>query len=138
VHVAQAAEKAFRDVLPLMTNGTRLQEIVKATEQSIMGSGYFTNNKYSGHGIGENLHEPPIIPCTSTAPENIKLVPGMVVCIEPLVQVNGPATLVSVDGWTVVNANGELCSHFERCVEITEDEPKILGGQGACYEFAYV
>ncbi|MCI0454507.1 MAG: type I methionyl aminopeptidase [Candidatus Dadabacteria bacterium] len=108
----------------------RLFDISQAIQSSVEKEGFSVVRAFVGHGIGRKLHEEPQVP--NFVPENghwgrgIRLKPGMVIAIEPMVNVGGPEVKVLGDGWTAVTVDGTLSAHFEHTVAILEDGPMIL------------
>ncbi|MGQ0794478.1 MAG: type I methionyl aminopeptidase [Deltaproteobacteria bacterium] len=108
----------------------RLYEISHAIESFVMMQGFSVVKVFVGHGIGKNLHEDPQVP--NFVPENgahgrgLKLKQGMVIAIEPMVNVGRPDVKILADGWTAVTVDGALSAHFEHTVAILEDGPRIL------------
>ncbi len=116
--------------------GNRLKQISKAIQEYVESRGYSVVRQLTGHGIGQQMHEPPQIPNFYSAGEftdyELVLEPGMVLAIEPMVNVGTAQVQVDEDGWTVRTADGELSAHFEHTVVVTDDEPLILTlAQGA-------
>ncbi|MET1000212.1 MAG: M24 family metallopeptidase, partial [Acidimicrobiia bacterium] len=81
---------------------------------------------YTGHGIGTAMHEEPDVPNHGPAGRGLRLREGLVIAIEPMVNVGAAATRVLDDGWTVVTADGSRAAHFEHTVALTADGPVIL------------
>ena len=79
-----------------------------------------------GHGIGRALHEDPPVPNYGKPGTGLKLEPGLVIAIEPMVNVGTFETRLLPDGWTVVTADGALSAHFEHTIAITENGPEVL------------
>lgn len=107
--------------------GYYLYDISAAIQKYIEDNGFSVVRDYVGHGIGKNLHEDPQIP--NFRPLNKKgpkLIKGMTLAIEPMVNVGAKDIKVLQDGWTVVTKDGSLCAHYENTVLITENEPEIL------------
>lgn len=107
--------------------GYYLYDISAAVQKYIEDNGFSVVRDYVGHGIGKNLHEDPQIP--NFRPFNKKgpkLVKGMALAIEPMVNAGAKDIKVLQDGWTVVTKDGSLCAHYENTVIITENEPEIL------------
>lgn len=101
--------------------------MIGATIQNYAESrGYSVVREYGGHGIGKNLWEEPFIPHIGPADRGPLLQPGMVINIEPMINVGRPDTRLLDDEWTVVTADGSLSAQFEHMVAITEDGPDIL------------
>ena len=82
--------------------------------------------EYVGHGVGKRLHEPPQVPNFGASGKGLELQVGLVLAIEPMVNVGGWQTRILDDEWTVVTADGSLSCHFEHTVAITEDGPLVL------------
>ena len=82
--------------------------------------------EFVGHGIGTNLHEEPQIPNYGVPGQGVRLTAGMVLAIEPMVNVGGASVKVLDDGWTAVTQDGSLSAHFEHTIAITNDGPLVL------------
>jgi methionyl aminopeptidase len=106
--------------------GNRVGDISAAVQQHVESNGYHVVRQYVGHGIGTEMHEDPEVPNFGKAGRGPRLVPGMTICIEPMVNETTPEVKVLSDKWTVVEANGNLSAHFEHCIAITNDKPMIL------------
>jgi len=110
--------------------GNRLYDISAAIQEYVEGEGFSIVRSFVGHGIGKKLHEDPQVP--NFVPENgnngrgMKLKPGMVMAIEPMVNVGRPDVKILKDGWTAVTVDGTLSAHFEHTVAVTEDGPLVL------------
>jgi methionyl aminopeptidase len=83
--------------------------------------------EFVGHGIGTSLHEDPQVPNFGDAGQGPRLKPGLVLAIEPMVNVGESGVKVDADGWTARTADGKLSAHFEYSVAVTEAGPRILG-----------
>lgn len=88
--------------------------------------GYGIVRNYCGHGIGREVHESPEIPNWGRTGHGSRLVSGMTICIEPMINVKGDDVKTLKDGWTVVTKNGSLSAHFEHTIAITPDGPVIM------------
>ncbi len=106
--------------------GKRLSDISHAIQSHVEGAGFSVVRKFVGHGIGKELHEDPQIPNYGKPGMGIRLKPGMVLAIEPMVNTGGYEIETLEDGWTTVTKDGGLSAHFEHTVAITEDGPVIL------------
>lgn len=106
--------------------GNHLGDISHAVQTTVESRGYYLTREYSGHGIGQELHEAPQILNVGQPGRGLRLSEGMTLCIEPMVLIGTAQTRVLADGWTVVSVNGALTAHFENTVAITEDGPEIL------------
>ncbi len=109
-----------------MVPGNRLSDIGHAVESRAARGNYSVVRQFVGHGIGQELHEPPQIPNYGRPGRGPRLLPGMVFAIEPMVNVGTEKVRMLDDEWTAVTADGELSGHFEHTVLITEDGPEIL------------
>ena len=89
-------------------------------------NGYSVVRAFVGHGVGAQLHEEPEVPNFGAAGRGPRLIPGMTLAIEPMVNVGTHEVRVLKDGWTVVTADGKLSAHYENTVLITDGEPEIL------------
>lgn len=106
--------------------GGYVSDIGYAIERYARGLGYGIVRKYCGHGIGQALHEEPPVPNHGPPGQGPRLEPGMVVCIEPMLNAGTGHTREMRDGWTVKTADGKLSAHFEHMVAVTPDGPRIL------------
>lgn len=106
--------------------GNRLSDISAAVEAVAIPHAYGVVEKYVGHGIGRALHEDPHVPNYGRPGRGPRLVPGLVLAIEPMFNLGGAETRELDDGWTVVTADGELSAHWEHTVAITQDGPWVL------------
>ena len=108
------------------TTGNRLYDISHAVQSYAEANGYSVVREFVGHGIGRNLHEDPQIPNFGAAGQGPRLKPGMVLAIEPMVNLGGYATVIQQDNWTAVTADGRLSAHFEHTIAVMPDGPWIL------------
>lgn len=107
-------------------SGNRLYDISHAVQGYAEANGYSVVREFVGHGIGRSLHEDPQIPNFGAAGQGPRLKPGMVLAIEPMVNVGGSTTVIQKDNWTAVTADGSLSAHFEHTIAIMPDGPWIL------------
>ena len=107
-------------------SGGRLGDIGRAIQQYVEQRGYSVVRKFVGHGVGTQLHEAPEVPNFGTPGRGIRLMPGMTLAIEPMINQGGYDVKVLPDGWTVLTKDGSLSAHFEHTVAITPDGPQIL------------
>jgi methionyl aminopeptidase len=109
------------------TPGNHMGDIGHAVQKVVESAGFGVVHKYVGHGIGRKMHEGPNVPNLGRRRRGIELVPGMVLAIEPMVNMGSADTSGPfADGWTVYSEDGSPSAHFERTVAITEDGPVIL------------
>ena len=106
--------------------GNRLQDISAAVQVHVESQGFSVVRDFVGHGIGQNLHEKPQVPNFGEAGRGIRLLPGMTLAIEPMINAGGYEVKVLEDGWTAVTKDGSLSAHFEHSVAVTENGPYIL------------
>jgi methionyl aminopeptidase len=107
-------------------SGHRLSDISHAVQSHVEAAGFSVVRKFVGHGIGKDLHEDPQIPNYGKPGVGLRLRPGMVFAIEPMVNMGGYDVETLEDGWTTVTKDGSLSAHFEHTIAITEDGPVIL------------
>ena len=106
--------------------GGRVGDISAAVQQYVEANGFSVVRNYVGHGIGTSLHEAPEVPNFGVSGRGVRLVPGMTLAIEPMVNAGSYDVKVMPDGWTVLTKDGSLSAHFEHTVAITADGPKIM------------
>ena len=106
--------------------GGRIGDIGHAVQSYVEARGYSVVRQFVGHGVGTHLHEAPEVPNFGTPGRGIRLLPGMTIAIEPMVNAGGYDVKVQPDGWTVVTKDGSLSAHFEHTIVITADGPKIM------------
>jgi methionyl aminopeptidase len=109
--------------------GRRLSDISAAVQQHVESHGFSVVREFVGHGIGTSLHEDPQVPNYGTPGSGPVLKEGLVLAIEPMVNIGGPAVRIHADGWTASTIDGSLSAHFERSIAITGDGPLVLGGE---------
>ena len=107
-------------------SGGRLGDIGAAIQQYVEKRGYSVVRQFVGHGIGTQLHEAPEVPNFGTQGRGIRLMPGMTLAIEPMINVGHYDVKVMPDGWTVLTKDGSLSAHFEHTIVITPDGPQIM------------
>lgn len=108
--------------------GNRVVDISRAVQRSVEANDFHIVREYTGHGVGRQMHEAPQVLnyVANDADANIVLTPGMVIAIEPMVQVGTWETKTLRDNWTVVSKDRSLAAHFEHTVAITNNGPEIL------------
>jgi methionyl aminopeptidase len=106
--------------------GNRLYDISHAVQDYVESNGYSVVREFVGHGIGRSLHEDPQLPNFGASGQGPRLKPGMVLAIEPMVNIGGSATVTREDNWTAVTADGSLSAHFEHTIAVMPDGPWIL------------
>ena len=122
----QATEDSLLAGISKAVPGNRLFDISHAIQFYVEQRGYSVVRDFVGHGIGRKLHEDPQIPNYGQPGTGVRLKPGMVLAIEPMINEKTHDVKVLEDGWTVVTCDGGLSAHFEHTVAITENGPEIL------------
>jgi methionyl aminopeptidase len=128
--LVKTTEAALDAAIEAIGPGRRLSDIGHAIESVAAPAGLGIVREYGGHGIGRNLHEDPFIQNWGPAGRGPNLRPGLVIAVEPMLNLGGDETLVLGDGWTVVTADGSLSAHFEHTIAVTEDGREILTDRG--------
>ena len=118
--------QSFFEGIKYAKAGNRLGDISAAIQEYVERHGYSIVREYVGHGIGADLHEDPSVPNYGKAGRGPRLVKGMTLAIEPMVNAGAAAIRVLDDDWTVVTKDGSLCAHYENTILITDGEPEIL------------
>lgn len=106
--------------------GGRIGDIGSAVQRYAEARGYSVVRDYVGHGVGAKMHEDPSVPNYGTPGRGVRLLPGMTIAIEPMINQGVKEVKTLADGWTTVTADGKLSAHFEHSVAITPDGPVIL------------
>ena len=106
--------------------GNRVGDIAFAIQSYCEERGFSVVREYTGHGVGTHLHEDPSVPNYGTAGRGQRLLPGMTIAIEPMINAGSKAIKCLPDGWTVKTLDGKLSAHFEHTIAITKGEPIIL------------
>jgi len=121
--------KCFFEGLKYAQAGNRVSDISRAIQLCAEENGYTTVREFVGHGVGSKMHEPPEVPNYIEIPRkkpDPRLIKGMTLAIEPMVNEGGAGIRILDDGWTVVTADGKNSAHYENTILITESEPEIL------------
>ncbi|MDR6217641.1 type I methionyl aminopeptidase [Deinococcus soli (ex Cha et al. 2016)] len=124
--LVDTTRESLKDALDLVKPGARLGDIGHAIQSLAEGRGYGVVREYTGHGIGKRLHEEPTVLHYGARYTGLKLQPGMVFTIEPMVNLGRPETRLLADGWTVVTADGSPSAQFEHTVVVTAKGHEIL------------
>ena len=106
--------------------GNRIGDIANAIQTYVESNGFAVVRSFVGHGVGRNLHEEPEVPNFGNPGRGPRLLPGMTIAVEPMVNMGTYEVRVLKDGWTTVTADGKLSAHYENTVLITDGEPEIL------------
>jgi methionyl aminopeptidase len=128
--LVRATQESLEAGISQIRPGRRLSDISHAVEQVAVGAGFEVVREYVGHGVGRNLHEDPQIPNYGPPGRGPELRPGLVIAVEPMVNLGGWQTRVLADDWTVVTMDGSLSAHFEHTIAVTEDGHEVLTARG--------
>jgi len=121
-----ATERSLHAGIDMAKPGGRVSDISAAIEREVKGSGFSVVRALVGHGVGKELHEEPQVPNYGRPGEGPRLRTGMVLAIEPMVNLGAADVITLADQWTVVSADRSLSAHFEHTVAIGEDGPVVL------------
>jgi methionyl aminopeptidase len=124
--LVRVAEESLEAGVAQIRPGGRLSDISNAIQQVVEGAGFSVVREYVGHGIGQSMHEDPPVPNYGPPGRGPELRPGLVIAVEPMVNVGGWQTRLLSDQWTVVTADGSLSAHFEHTIAVTDDGPEVL------------
>ena len=122
----EVTRKCFFDGVKKAMAGARIGDISRAVEKTARGAGFGVVLDYTGHGVGRQLHEDPSVPNYSDGSHGPRLLPGMTIAIEPMINAGGDGIIVLKDGWTVKTADGSLSAHYEHTVCVTDGSPILL------------
>lgn len=122
----RVTEHALYEAIAAVRVGARVSDIGSAVQRYVEAQGFSVVREFVGHGIGAALHEEPQIPNFGQPGRGPRLAEGMVLAIEPMVNMGKPAVKVLADGWTAVTKDGTRSAHFEHTVAVTADGPLIL------------
>ena len=129
-HEAQSLMDATRESLfegiKAATAGNRIGDVGSAVQRYAEARGYSVVRDFVGHGVGAKMHEDPSVPNYGTPGRGVRLLPGMTIAIEPMINQGVKEVKTLADGWTTVTADGKLSAHFEHSVAITPEGPVIL------------
>lgn len=121
-----STEESLYKAIELARPGVRLGDLSAAIQEYNESRGYSVVKQFVGHGVGRELHEDPEVPNFGKAGHGVRLVSGMVIAIEPMINAGGEAVKSMPDGWTVKTKDGSLSAHFEHTIAITPDGAVIL------------
>ena len=122
----EVTQTALSQGINAARDGGYLGDIGAAVQSYAESIGYSVVREYSGHGIGRDMHEDPLVPNFGRKGEGIKLKEGMTLALEPMVNVGNWKTRLNANGWTVHTSDGSLSAHFEHTIAIRKDEAEIL------------
>ncbi|HVU47742.1 MAG TPA: type I methionyl aminopeptidase [Terracidiphilus sp.] len=122
----KVTEESLKAGIAAVKPGATLGDVGAAVQTVVESEGFSVVRDFVGHGIGMNMHEDPQVPNFGEAGRGMKLKPGMVIAIEPMVNAGGPDVKVLDDGWTAVAKDGSISAHFEHTVAVTPTGARIL------------
>ena len=118
--------QSFYEGLRFAREGYRISDIGHAVQEYVEANGFSVVKEYVGHGVGRNMHEAPEVPNFGKPGHGPKLLRGMTIAVEPMVNMGKEAIRQLSDGWTVVTADGKYAAHYENTILITAGEPELL------------
>ena len=118
--------ESLYEAIKMAVPGGKIGDIASAVQTYCESRGYSVVREYTGHGVGKELHEDPSVPNYGTAGRGVRLLPGMTIAIEPMINQGTAKIKVLPDGWTVKTQDSKLSAHFEHTIAITKDGPVIL------------
>ena len=122
----EVTKQSFYEGIAFAKKGNRVSDISHAVQKHVESNGFSVVRAFVGHGVGAQLHEEPEVPNYGNPGRGPRLLPGMTLAIEPMVNAGIYDVKVLKDGWTTVTADGKLSAHYENTVLITDGEPEIL------------
>jgi len=126
IRLIQVTEESLYKGIENMRPGKHIGDVSAAIQDHVESHGYHVPRKYTGHGVGQKMHEPPQVPNFGVPGKGMLLQEGMTIAIEPMVLVGTPKTKVLSDQWTVISADHSLTAHYEHTVAVTANGPMIL------------
>lgn len=124
--LVEVTKQSFFEGMKYAREGYRIQDISHAVQQYVEENGFSVVREYVGHGVGAEMHEAPEVPNYGRPGHGPRLVRGMTIAVEPMVNQGTAAIKVLPDGWTVKTADGKLAAHYENTILITAGDPEIL------------
>lgn len=124
--LSDTTRESLYEGIRMAVAGGRVGDIGSAVQRYCESRGYGVVRDFTGHGVGKAIHEDPPVPNFGTPGRGARLLPGMTIAIEPMINEGSGAVKVLPDGWTVKTRDGKLSAHFEHTVAVTADGPVIL------------
>ena len=126
LRLIRVTEQSFWEGMKFARPGQRVSDISHAVQQFVEANGCSVVRDFVGHGVGAKLHEAPEVPNFGPAGHGPRLLPGMTLAVEPMVNAGDWRVKVLADGWTTVSLDGSLTAHYENTILITENGPEVL------------
>ena len=124
--LVRVTEEALDKAIAMSRVGNRMGDVSFAIQQHAESNGFNVVREYTGHGVGREMHEEPLIPNWGKPHTGLALRPGMTFAPEPMLMTGSPAVYVKRDLWTVATRDRGLCAHFEHTIAVTDGEAEIL------------
>jgi len=122
----RVTEEALHKAIAMSRAGNRMGDVSFAIQQHAESNGFNVVREYTGHGVGREMHEEPLVPNWGKAHTGLVLRPGLTYAPEPMLMAGSPAVYVKRDLWTVATRDRSLCAHFEHTIAVTDGEAEIL------------
>ena len=126
MRLIRVTQESFFEGMKYAREGYRLSDISAAVQAYVESNGFSIVREYVGHGIGRRMHEPPEVPNYGNPGHGPRLLRGMTLAVEPMVNAGSAAIKQMADGWTVKTADGKNAAHYENTILITAGEPELL------------
>jgi methionyl aminopeptidase len=126
IRLSEVTRRALAAGIAAATVGNHVGDIGSAVQSVVEAAGFACVESLVGHGVGRAMHEPPNVPNLGVSGTGEPLVAGLVIAIEPMVNIGGPDVMLGPDGWTVTTKDGTLSAHWEHTVAVTAAGPRIL------------
>jgi len=129
LRLLQVTREALTLGIEQVREGNRIGDVSLAIQRHVENNGFHVVKQFVGHGIGTHLHEAPEVPNYKRSGRSPRLLPGMVIAIEPMVNIGTSEVTVLADSWTVVTSDRKDSAHFEHSVVVTDKDPIVLSGE---------
>ncbi|WP_339022649.1 type I methionyl aminopeptidase [Spiroplasma endosymbiont of Crioceris asparagi] len=124
--LVEVTEKSLYLAIEKISDGVRIGTLSSTIQKYVQGEGFYLPVEFSGHGIGKQMHEDPLVPNTGSDNTGMRLKEGMTICIEPMVQIGTAKIKILDDKWTVVSKDSSMAAHFEHTILVTKKGYEIL------------
>ena len=125
-HLIAATRQSFYDGIEHAVIGNRLSDISHHVQKSAEAEGFFVVRDFTGHGVGTKLHEDPPVPNYGVPHKGPRLLEGLVIAVEPMINIGTYRVVIDDDGWTTRTLDGKNSAHYEHTLVITEHGPELL------------
>ena len=124
--LCDTTRESLYEGIKMAVAGGRLGDIGSTIQRYCEERGFSVVREFTGHGVGKQMHEDPSVPNFGTPGRGVRLLPGMTIAIEPMINMGGAGIRQLPDGWTIKTRDGSLSAHFEHTIAITSNGPVIL------------